>query len=186
MKILEQKELLARRENDFLHLTAHLTRRQSLPDGREPDDADYLKKRSEAEALGKSVFDMKLDALRSVAVGTKIKRALQETKQQNIRPLSEKDFLALEEFVHTLFPTIYELFLGKLKDATATYRNMFLLSFFDLPTKTEGCLLNISDDLARKQRSRLRKKLGAQGSKLSILAFIENMYASIENGNGQS
>jgi hypothetical protein len=55
----------------------------------------------------------------------------------------------------------------------------FLLSFFDLPTKTEGCLLDISDELVRKQRSRLRKKFGVRDASLSLYAFFKEIFPSI-------
>ncbi|MDR2120091.1 MAG: hypothetical protein LBP64_04355 [Tannerella sp.] len=183
MKILEQRALLARMENDFLHMVARLKRLQSLSGGKEPEDADYLKKKSEAEALGKSVFDMKSDVLRSTSTGMKIRRAAQDSGRQNVRPLSTKDFDTLEEQVRVLFPDIYELFLEKLQDAVSTYRNMFLLSFFDLPTKTEGCLLGITDELVRKQRSRLREKFGIQGASLSFSAFFKKIFPSSGNKN---
>ncbi|MDR1331681.1 MAG: hypothetical protein LBK07_06210, partial [Tannerella sp.] len=123
-KILEQKELLARKENEFTHLVAQLKRQQRLMQGREQENTDYLKKKAEVEALGESVFAMKLDALRSTAVGVKIQRAAQKVNMQNIRPLSTRDFDALEEYVRMQFSDIYAFFQERMEDVAPTYRHL--------------------------------------------------------------
>jgi hypothetical protein len=171
-RIREKQNEIFRLESKYDQLEAELEKKYSASGGGDQSSEEYGAQIRELENLKTTLFDGKLELLKQSPAGKKIQKLSTGNITQN-RPLNKRDWEALENLVIKFFPKLYSLITGVIPRSSADLFRLCLLSFFELPTKTEAIVMGEKDEIIRQNRTRLRKKFQMENSP-DILLFFRN------------